>query len=131
MLQRIQTLFLLAAVGLLTGMFFNPIANYTDGTVYYTSSWVLLTLLIVSTAVAFTTIFLYRHRMLQVRLCTFNAIVLLGLQGVVVYCVATAAAGGVFSITVAFPVIAVILTLLAMRYILVDEAKIKALQRLR
>jgi hypothetical protein len=44
---------------------------------------------------------------------------------------ATAGPGAIFSVTVAFPLIAAILTFLALRYIARDEAMIKALNRLR
>jgi peptidoglycan/LPS O-acetylase OafA/YrhL len=119
------------AVGLLAGMFFSPLATYIDETVFYRSSWVLLVFLILCSAVGFITIFLYRHRMLQIRLCLFNTLVLLGLQGIIIYYVITAEPGGVFSLTVAFPLIAAILLVLAMRYIGRDEAMIRSLNRLR
>jgi peptidoglycan/LPS O-acetylase OafA/YrhL len=131
MLQRIQTLFLLAALGLLTGMFFSPMVTYIDETIFYRSSWMLLFFLILCSAVAFITIFLYRHRMAQIRLCLFNSIVLLGLQGIIIYYMITAEPGGVFSLTVAFPLIALILLVLAIRYIGRDEAMVKSLNRLR
>ena len=131
MIQRIQTLFLLAALGLLAGMFFAPLVTYIDETIFYRSSWILLFFLILCSAVAFITIFLYRHRMAQIRLCLFNSLVLLGLQGIIIYYMITAAPGGVFSLTVAFPLIAVILLALALRYTGRDEAMIKSLNRLR
>jgi hypothetical protein len=43
----------------------------------------------------------------------------------------TAAPGAVFSLTVAFPLIAAILQVLALRYIARDEAMVKSLNRLR
>jgi hypothetical protein len=131
MIQRVQTLFLLAATGLLAGMFFSPLATYIDETIFYRSSWILLFLLILCSAVGFVTIFLYRRRMIQIRLCLFNSLVLMGLQGFIIYCMVTAKPGAVFSLTVAFPLIAVILLLLAIRYIGRDEAMVKALHHLR
>jgi peptidoglycan/LPS O-acetylase OafA/YrhL len=131
MIQRVQTLFLLAATGLLTGMFFSPMVTYIDQTVCYRSSWILLFFLILCGAVGFITIFLYHHRMTQIRLCLFNSLVLLGLQGIIIYYVITAEPGGVFSLTVAFPLIAAILLVLAIRYIGRDEAMIRSLNRLR
>jgi hypothetical protein len=131
MIQRVQTLFLLAAAGLLAIMFFSPLATYIDGAVYYRSSWILLFLLILCTAADFINIFFYRRRMAQVRLCLFNSLLLLGLQGFVIYCMITAAPGAVFSLTVAFPLIAAILQVLALRYIARDEAMVKSLNRLR
>ena len=131
MVQRIQTLFLLAAVGLLAGMFFSPLATYIDETIFYRSSWILLFFLILCSAVGFITIFLYRHRMIQIRLCLFNSLVLLGLQGIIIYYMIIAEPGAVFSLTVAFPLIAVILLVLAIRYIGRDEAAVRSLQHLR
>jgi peptidoglycan/LPS O-acetylase OafA/YrhL len=131
MIQRIQTLFLLATVGLLAIMFFSPLAEYTGESILYRSSWVLLFFLILCSAVGFVTIFLYRRRMVQIRLCLFNSLVLLGLQGIIIYYMITAEPGAVFSLTVAFPLIAAILLVLAMRYIARDEAMVKALNRLR
>jgi hypothetical protein len=131
MIQRVQTLFLLAAVGLLTGMFFSPLATYIDETIFYRSSWILLFFLILCGAVGFITVFLYHHRMAQIRLCLFNSIVLLGLQGIIIYYMVTAAPGAVFSLTVAFPLIAAILLVLALRYIARDEAMVKSLHHLR
>ena len=131
MIQRVQTFFLLAALGLLAGMFFSPMVTYIDEAIFYRSSWILLFLLILCDAVAFITIFLYRHRMMQIRLCLFNSLVLLGLQGIIGYYMITAEPGGVFSLTVAFPLIAAILLVLALRYIGRDEAMIQSLNRLR
>jgi peptidoglycan/LPS O-acetylase OafA/YrhL len=131
MIQRKQTLFLLAAVGLLIAMLFAPLAKYADKNVYYTSSWIILSLLITSIAAALVTIFLYRRRMWQVRLCIVHSVLLLGLQSIVIHSVITAVPDAVFSLTAAFPLVAVILVWLAVRYILLDEAKIKALDRLR
>jgi len=122
---------LLAAVGLLIAMLFAPLAKYADKNVYYTSSWIILSLLITSIAAALVTIFLYRRRMWQVRLCIVHSVLLLGLQSIVIHSVFTAVPGAVFSLTAAFPLVAVILVWLAVRYILLDEAKIKALDRLR
>jgi Ca2+/Na+ antiporter len=69
--------------------------------------------------------------MIQIRLCLFNSLVLLGLQGIIIYYMIIAEPGAVFSLTVAFPLIAVILLVLAIRYTGRDEAMIKSLNRLR
>ena len=112
-------------------MFFSPLVTYIDETIFYRSSWILLFLLILCGAMGLITIFLYRRRMIQIRLCLFNSLVLLGLQGFVIYCIVTAAPGAVFSFTVVFPTIAAILLFLALRYIGRDEAMIRSLNRLR
>jgi Ca2+/Na+ antiporter len=61
----------------------------------------------------------------------FNTLVLLGLQGFIIYYIAIAEQGAVFSFTVVFPAIAAILLFLALRYIARDEAMVKSLRRLR
>ncbi|MDR3236383.1 MAG: DUF4293 domain-containing protein [Prevotellaceae bacterium] len=131
MIQRIQTLFLLVAAGLLTAMLFAPFANCADHYIYYTTFRTMFALLVVSLAVTCITIFLYRRRVWQKRLCLVNGIVLLVLQGFVIYYMIATLWGAEFSFTTSFPTVAVIFTWLAGCYIRLDEAKIKALDRLR
>jgi hypothetical protein len=138
MLQRIQTVFLLAAAILLTCMFFNPFITLKDlirldkiEYIRYADNMVIYVLLIVATFIGYLNIFLYRKRMLQIRLCIFNSLILLGLQGVIAYYVFPVEWGASFSLTAAFPVVAAILTFLALRYIARDEAMLKTMERLR
>jgi hypothetical protein len=131
MIQRIQTLFLLATFGLLLSLFFVPMATTDNIPVPYTASIILLILLAATTAIAFFTVFLYRHRIVQVRLCTLNGLLLLVFQGLLVYYFFTGKADAVFSPTAVFPVVAIILTMLARRYIVRDEALVRASDRLR
>jgi len=131
MLQRIQTLFLLASAVLLTCMFFHPFFSLGEVTFGYTDHLTTRILLILSVAIGYLNIFMYRKRAFQMRLCIFNCLILLGLQGVIAYYVFTMDAGVVFSLTAAFPAIAVILTFMALRYIARDEALLRAVDRLR
>ena len=131
MLQRIQTLFLLSAAILLTCMFFNSFAGTGDTALRYTDRIEMQVLLIVATVIGYLNIFMYRKRMRQLRLCIFNGLVLLGLQGIIAYHVFTMNEGAVFSLTAAFPIIAAILTFMALRYIARDEALVKMTERLR
>ncbi len=131
MIQRIQTLFLLGAAILLTIMYFNPfISGAGELHINYTDSVAIAVLLILTTIIGYGNIFLYRRRMLQIRLCMFNCLLLLGLQGFIAYYVFTVK-GVSFSITAAFPIIALVLTFLALRYIARDEAMLQAMNRLR
>ncbi|MDR2938494.1 MAG: DUF4293 domain-containing protein, partial [Prevotellaceae bacterium] len=75
MLQRIQTVFLLVALALLGLLFALPFARIIDaqGNEYALLATELPTLIIqlITFFVTLTTIFLYKKRMLQIRLCVF------------------------------------------------------------
>jgi heme A synthase len=78
--------------------------------------------------------FLYRKRILQMRFNIFNSILLVALQGFIVYYIVTCINRDtkfIFSIQSVFPVISLILSILAIRNILKDEILIKSLHRLR
>jgi hypothetical protein len=77
---------------------------------------------------------LYRKRMLQMRFNIFNSILLVVLQGFIVYYIVSFASrttNFVFTIQSVFPVISLILSILAVRNILKDELLIRSLHRLR
>jgi len=78
-------------------------------------------------------LFMYKKRMLQIRLLVFTIILLLGLFGMFFYFAYAGFEGAkvAFKVPVAFPVIAVILDWLAIRAIGKDEALIRSLNRLR
>lgn len=154
MIQRIQTLFLIAAGVLLSFTLFFPfaelvrtsdqmlyhldfnglIASASQGEIVFkvlpVSILIILTLLL--TAI---TIFLYKKRMLQIRLCIFNAILQLGIPALIFYYVRMAEANlpGIssYNIVFVFPIASAILTFLALRAIARDEALIRSLDRLR
>lgn len=131
MIQRIQTLFLLAATGLLFSLFFTKMAYFTTGAIKYTNIPTLLIMLIVTFALSFITIFLYRHRLLQIRLCILNSLIMIGFQGWILWMFFNKESESAFSITAVFPIIAAILTFTAMRYIARDEAMVRSTSRLR
>jgi len=78
-------------------------------------------------------LFMYKKRMLQIRLLVFTIILLLGLFGMFFYFAYAGFEGAsvAFKVPVAFPVVAVILDWLAIRAIGKDEALIRSLNRLR
>lgn len=78
-------------------------------------------------------IFLYKKRILQIRMLGFTMILLLGLVGVMLYFLYAAYdnAEVVFKVPMVFPVIAFILDYLAIRAIGKDEALIRSLNRIR
>jgi hypothetical protein len=129
MLQRIQTLYLLLASGLLASLFFVPMCETVDGATAYSSATGLLILLILSLTALLVTLFLYRRRTLQIRCCFFNSIVLIGFQGWIAYYFFTTEAA--FSVTAVFPLVAALLTLIASRYIARDEAMVRNAGRIR
>ena len=87
--------------------------------------------------VAFITIFLFRNRILQIRFCIFNAILMIGFYALLGYYYwnAQKVAGAHFDlnlkIALTFPVVSIILDYLAIRNIGADEALVRSLERLR
>jgi len=151
MIQRIQTLYLLMS-GLLTGsMFFLPFSEITNkeneafqfiyrGLINAEGELVVPTLamailLTVATFVSFVNIFLYKKRVLQIRLCGLNMALLLGTTGMIYYLgtqlinEVTGTMG--YKLTTAFPIVAAILTFLALRAIGKDVALLKSMDRIR
>jgi uncharacterized membrane protein (UPF0182 family) len=131
MIQRIQTLFLLAATALLTSLFFVTIARSQVETVKLVQIIPLLVFNVITTALSFISIFLYKKRMLQLRMTILNAIILIGYQAWIVYLFIIRPDGSAFTTPAVFPVIAAILSWLAFRYIARDEAMVRAADRLR
>jgi hypothetical protein len=80
-------------------------------------------------------LFLYRKRMLQMRFNIFNSILLVALQGFIIYYIIPYLGQETttfkFTIQSIFPVVSLILSILAIRNILKDELLIKSLNRLR
>ncbi|MFA6334572.1 MAG: DUF4293 family protein [Bacteroidales bacterium] len=119
MLQRIQTLFLFASVLLLGSLLFAAIAGTS------------LILTIVTTAISFISIFLYRRRPLQKKVSYLNIIILLAYQALLLYSFLSAPEGTVLSVNNVIPAIAAIFTFIATIYISKDEALVRSTNRLR
>jgi len=153
MLQRIQTLYLLAALAFCIGCLCSPIAHFlvtgTGEPVHMYNLWLtdaqgahlfsycpvlMALLLITSTALVFD-IFLFARRTLQMRLATFCIILLAAwciAYGILVYLLA----GEMQATwrphwTAALPPAALILVCLAFRGIHRDEMLVRSLDRLR
>ncbi len=131
MLQRIQTLFLLAATILLGSLFFSKIAYSPEGNVKFTEIFPFLIFTIISVLTSFISIFLYRHRIIQIRFSIFNIIILIAYQAWILYFFFTRPEGSSFSIAAVFPIVAAILLFTAVRYIARDEALVRSTSRLR
>ena len=127
MWQRVQTLYLFLATALIAALFF----CHKAGDVFYTDYWPYMVLLIVVAFLNVMALTTYKHRIFQMRTATLSAIILLGLQvWLVVDCIKTHNTP-VFSLTAVFPVVAMILNLLAARGILADELLVRNSSRLR
>ena len=147
MIQRIQTVFILLSSLLVASLFFLKFADLSvNGELHSFNAYgisagdklvfngipilifigliVLLHLII---------IFLYKKRIIQIRMLAFTIILLLGLFGMFFYFTYAGFEGAkvAFKIPVAFPIIAVILNYLAIRAIGKDEALIRSIDRIR
>lgn len=151
MIQRIQTVYLLVVVILSLLTFFMPVMAFAgiDGIYelsykgYYNIStgqvldhaWGLTALGMIIPLIAAVTISLYKKRSLQVRLSIYNIILMVGYYGLYFFLRHFYVQKTGFPCTMLWPMIlpavSVILTLLAIRAILSDDARIRAADRLR
>ena len=155
MIQRIQTLYLLLATVLMSLTLFLPLATiwqggneiiikawFADGTVGFKAPLPLYLgiILSVATALPFVTIFLYKKRMTQIRLCVSEIVLLLGSAAfIALYCYrmcdVLAELMQELNFTLGFaalmPVVAIIPMVLAIRGIAKDEALVRSLDRIR
>ena len=153
MIQRIQTLFLLGVLVLMTLLFFFPLAelivsasdsylfiyrgipSLKEGEPMLFNAYPIAILLLVIVLNVFLTIFSYKKRLRQIRLTVFNIFCMLGVVGLVYYNVNSQLepmqAIARYSIVNAFPLVSVVLSYLAIRNIGKDEAMIRSMDRIR
>ena len=133
MIQRVQSLYLLASSGLLFSLFFRPLMRNLDGETMlkFTQYWPFLIFVIVTFVLSFFSIFLYRRRIQQMRICIYNMLVLLAFQGWIAYMYFTRLDGVVFNLSAVFPIIAGIFVFMAFRKISEDEALVQGMNSLR
>ena len=151
MIQRIQSVYWLVITALLVVTMLSPLGFFTEaGGAFdsvlkplgisladggYESTWGLFAILLLNAVVAFATIFLYKNRMLQVRMSVFSALLQIGFYvaaGVFIYMLkddlqASFRPGWVL----ALPFICIILNYLAFRATYADEVMVRASERLR
>ncbi len=151
MIQRIQSVYWLVITVLLVVTMLSPLGFFTEaGGAFdsvlkplgisladggYESTWGLFAILLLNAVVAFATIFLYKNRMLQVRMSVFSALLQIGFYvaaGVFIYMLkddlqASFRPGWVL----ALPLICIILNYLAFRATYADEVMVRASERLR
>lgn len=157
MIQRIQSLYLLAAAALAAVAAFLPLAWFADmdtrlemgafavrdaaGDVALSTLY-LGVLLVAAGLLALLTLFLYRRRLLQIRLCAVTAVLLIGasiMEGVYCYLCHRAIAAaqplgevmwGIRPVAV-LPLVALLPVVLASRAILRDELLVRSADRIR
>ncbi len=151
MIQRIQSVYWLVITALLVVTMLSPLGFFTEaGGAFdsvlkplgisladggYESTWGLFAILLLNAVVAFATIFLYKNRMLQVRMSVFSALLQIGFYvaaGVFIYMLkddlqASFRPGW----ALALPFICIILNYLAFRATYADEVMVRASERLR
>lgn len=151
MLQRIQSVYLLLVTVLLIISIGMPIGHFIaiDGVTSYTfkplgvslaegafqSTWGLFGILLLSAIIALCTIFLFRNRMLQVRMTIFNSILLIGYY-VAFFCFMLILkkhldASFQTGWALCLPLVSIVFNYLAFRAIYRDELMVKASDRLR
>ncbi|MBQ4395818.1 MAG: DUF4293 domain-containing protein [Paludibacteraceae bacterium] len=150
MIQRIQTLYLLAVVALGIALIWLPVVQFvTQQEAAELQIWELNALggaplqglwgLLVTTALipllALVDIFLYKKRILQARLNIFTVMLCLGYYGVLAIYIwlAKMSMGMDWHIlpSASIPLVCLVLTLMATRRILKDEALVRAADRIR
>ncbi len=150
MIQRIQSVYLLIVTALLVVAICIPVGSFTnaDGSLsefsnlgvslqngFDSSAWGMFAILLLSAIIAFATIFLFRNRMLQIRMTVFNSILLIGyyLTFLAFMFILQGRLDASFHLSwgICLPLISIILNYLAIRAIGKDEVLVKAADRLR
>lgn len=154
MIQRIQTVYLLISALMTGNLLVIPMAKAASNNGIFSlgingitditaaengerlfSTWPITALIVLSTLFSLITIFFYKKRILQIRMCSINAVLMAGLTGMILYTAHSLGkhVEGVVSYSFAafMPLIGVILTILAIRAIGKDEALIRSVNRLR
>ena len=154
MIQRIQTIYLLLAAALTACTTFLSLGTFSTGTEEFTlrafglkdaegatvqSTIYMGILLTLALAVAVVTIFLFKRRLLQIRMCVVEMILLVGAQAMtaIYYYLSCRVLSSVefqahsLKLPLVFPVIALIFTFLAARAIFRDEMLVRSVDRIR
>lgn len=155
MIQRIQTLYLLLVVIVTTVTFFSPFAGLqnaeqaaiyemsyrglfemnTSGDIRLANIWTLTALMAIVPLISLITVFLFKKRLLQIRLIISNIILMAGFYGLMfiyLWQYGEALDASLYlEIPAAFPLVGIILSIMAIRAIAKDEALVKSLNRIR
>lgn len=95
--------------------------------------------IVLALAVALVTIFLFKNRLLQIRLCAVEIVLQLGAQIFICFYIVRmmkavaefGVHGNCFTVVAAFPLVCMVLSYLALRAIVKDEAMVRSLDRIR
>lgn len=144
MLQRIQTIYLLIITALMTTLCFTPMATYAadgiEGAFVAFDFWWIGVLFALCALLAFVVVWLFKKRMLQVRLLCAEMVLLVGAQifslwYAIGFTNNVEAMGKIVMTSVKtatfFPAVCLILVWLAIRGILKDERLVRSLDRIR
>ena len=150
MIQRKQTIFLLLAVIAMMACLCMPVGKFMSGTMQSDSVmynlwltqadgsknfavWSLFAIGLITITVSIAAIFTYMNRRLQARLCVFNILLCIGWYAVYVVFTQTLCSKGAFKPEVAacFPLVGIILYILARKGIMDDERLVRAADRIR
>jgi len=137
MIQRIQSIYLLISFILITLMLFLPLVIIDEMVINASNKQTLAVTILVSliALISLVTIFLYKKRNLQVRLCIYNMLLMVAVEGLLYYYVykITKELDAIvqYQFAAILPLIALILTYLALRAIRRDDAIVKSLDRIR
>ena len=151
MIQRIQTIYLLLATIILVLILFLPIASMVDaqangfsylfyGVVDSSNTTVIIDyplaiILVMMPFLNLIAIFLFKTRILQMRICIFNILLMLGSLALIWFYSYEAEnvlfVDTYFSYPVVFPLVAAIFTFMAFRGIRKDEILVKSANRIR
>ena len=154
MIQRIQSLYLLVVAALMAVALFAPLAWFggdagefrlhafalraLDGRTVQ-SAWYMGVLLAAACVLPLVTIFLFRRRMLQLRLCVVEAVLLVGaavMEGVYYFLGWRVFSGLAFHaqglrLAIVLPLVCLLFVWLAARAVLRDELLVRAADRIR
>ncbi|MCQ2187225.1 MAG: DUF4293 domain-containing protein [Bacteroidales bacterium] len=127
MWQRIQTIYLALATGLLAAMFFCNKADDVSFISYY-PYLILMIIVVLLNLLALTS---YKHRIFQMRTAILSAIITVALQAWIAVDFLATHSERIFHVAAIFPIVAVILDILAARAIFSDELMVRSAGRLR
>lgn len=147
MIQRIQTVYLFISALLITSLLKLKFADLSVNDELYTfvakgiyagenlifNGLAIFIFILIIALLHFIVIFLYKKRILQIRILVFTIVLLVGLFGMFFYFTYASFTGAkvAFKVPVVFPIVAAILDFLAIRAIGKDEALVRSLNRIR
>lgn len=137
MWQRLQTLYLCLATGLVVALFFSVKAfTLGPGGVHsveltYVKYTPYLILLILITILQLLAVFTFNARVFQMRTAVLSAILMIALQAWIGVDYFTADKELIFKFTAVFPLVAAILNFIAARLILRDQLLVESVSHLR